>query len=292
MTANSRTLPWIRCWRWSPSRPSSISALTPASTDPPRRSGPGATTAPFPWLPAEPHSAVAGRSQVKCPPAASVDATYTQRDGAVDLRKLELDTALQPDAGQRPSGRLSAHQPLGAGRRSPLQDLGEFDTVLRDMGLTCNGKAGSRRPAGRRSPARPIFTASWTGSLVDPHLAGNFRPRKWPSSCRRLPRSTAGQPQSVRLDSVEATGSYSAARIDILSRPAASRQRRDRPQRELAGSGPPWARAVHPRRQLRAASPPARGPGRHGRSAPVHRPDLPVPAPSMRSFRSTDRSMR
>ncbi len=80
---------------------------------------------------------------MKFPAAGLVDGTYTQRDGAVDLRKLDLHT---------PASQLEAHGHLGAyPLTSPSalavdfhsRNLGEFDTVLRDLGLTRNGKTGT-----------------------------------------------------------------------------------------------------------------------------------------------------
>jgi len=62
-----------------------------------------------------------------------IDATYTQRDGAVDLRKLKLNL---------PSSQLEANGHLGAYPMvSPsalkvdfhTSNLSEFDTVLRDL---------------------------------------------------------------------------------------------------------------------------------------------------------------
>ena len=51
------------------------------------------------------------------------------------------------------------------------------------------------------------FHGSWTGSLVDPRLAGNLKATNWPSRCRR-PRpvqdAKLSQPQFVHLDSVDA----------------------------------------------------------------------------------------
>ena len=148
------------------------------------------------------------------PASGLVDATYTQRDGAVDLRKLELHT---------PASHLEAHAHLGA---YPLtsssalavdfhsQNLGEFDTVLRDLGLTRNGKSGTA--------ALPIaligqadFHGTWSGSLVDPRLAGTVKATQLDMELAAISSPRPGQPQYVRLDSVEATGSYSAARIDI-----------------------------------------------------------------------------
>jgi translocation and assembly module TamB len=144
-----------------------------------------------------------------------IDATYTQHDGAVDLRKLELNT---------PSSQLEAHGHLGAyPLTSPSalavdfhsQDLGEYDTVLRDLGLTRNGKAGTAALPVALTGRIDFLHGAWTGSLVDPHLAGNLKATQLAVEFPALSTATSGQPQYVRLDSVEAVGSYSAARIEI-----------------------------------------------------------------------------
>jgi translocation and assembly module TamB len=153
-------------------------------------------------------------AQGKVPASGLVDATYTQRDGAVDLRKLVLHL---------PSSQLEAHGHLGAyPMTSPSTltvdfhsgNLGEFDTVLRDLGLARNGRSGTA--------ALPIalfgqgdYHGTWTGSLVDPHLAGNVKATQLAVEFSALTTSKSGQPKFVRLDSVEAVGSYSAARIDV-----------------------------------------------------------------------------
>jgi translocation and assembly module TamB len=143
-----------------------------------------------------------------------IDATYTQRDGAVDLRKLELDL---------PASQLMAHGHLGAHpRTSPSSlvvdfrtgNLGEFDTVLRDLELTRNGRSGTA--------ALPIalhgqgeFHGTWTGSLLDPHLAGNAKATQLAIEAPQIFASGSDQPQMIQVDAVEASGSYSAARIEI-----------------------------------------------------------------------------
>jgi translocation and assembly module TamB len=152
----------------------------------------------------------------------SVDATYTQRDGAVDLRKLELHT---------PASELEARGHLGAyPLTSPSafavdfhsRNLGEFDVTLRDLGLKRNGKTGAA--------ALPValagqgdFHGSWTGSLVDPHLAGNLKATNLGIEMPPVPNQKSSQtgtaqpgtPQFVRFDSVEVSGSYTAERIAI-----------------------------------------------------------------------------
>jgi len=148
------------------------------------------------------------------PASGLIDATYTEHDGAVDLRKLELNL---------PSSQLQAHGHLGA---YPLTsssalavdfhsgNLREFDTVLRDLGLTRNGRSGTA--------ALPVaisgqgdFQGSWTGSLVDPRLSGNAKAAQLAVELPPLAGSSAAQPQLIHLDSVSATGSYSGERITI-----------------------------------------------------------------------------
>jgi translocation and assembly module TamB len=146
-----------------------------------------------------------------------VDATYTQRNGAVDVRRLELHL---------PSSDLTAHGALGAYPITSATaltidfhtgDLGEFDAVLRNLGLQRNGKSGTA--------ALPIslggqadFHGSWAGSLVNPRFAGTVTATQldleMPASITDK-SAPQGQAQTVHLDSVDASGSYSAARIAI-----------------------------------------------------------------------------
>jgi translocation and assembly module TamB len=144
-----------------------------------------------------------------------VDATYTQRDGAVDLRKLVV---------QLPTSQLEAHGHLGAyPMTSPSAlavdfhsgNLGEFDTLLRDLGLTRNGKSGTAALPVALTGRVDFLHGTWTGSLLDPHLAGNLKATQLTVEFSALSAAKPSQPQYVRLDSVEAVGSYSAARIDI-----------------------------------------------------------------------------
>jgi translocation and assembly module TamB len=161
------------------------------------------------------------------PAGGSVDATYTQSNGAVDLRMLDVHTpASQIDA----SGRLGAYpltSPSGMNLDFHSGNLGEFDAVLRDLGLERNGKAGaSALPVTLAGQAD--FHGSWTKSLVDPHIAGTVKATQ--IAIEMLPaKATAGSSgatqsagdaqnpplQSVHWDSVEATGSYAAERIAI-----------------------------------------------------------------------------
>jgi len=142
----------------------------------------------------------------------AVDATYLQKNGAVDLRTLEVTL---------PSSQLTAHGRLGAyPMTSPTgieidfhsHNLGEFDTVLRDLGLQHAGKSGAGAlPISLGGEAE--FKGVWAGSLVDPHFTGNLQATNLSAE---VPAAADGQEaRSVRLDSVNATGSYSAERIAI-----------------------------------------------------------------------------
>jgi translocation and assembly module TamB len=146
-----------------------------------------------------------------------VDATYTHHDGAVDLRKLKLDL---PSSQLEASGHLGAY-PMTSPSALTIDfhsgNLGEFDTVLRDLGLMRNGRYGTA--------ALPIalygqgdFHGTWTGSLVDPRLAGSAKATQLAVEVPTGPSANSAQktPQFIRLDAAEAKGSYSAARIDIV----------------------------------------------------------------------------
>ncbi len=151
----------------------------------------------------------------KVPASGLVDATYTQRDGAVDLRNFEFNT---------PASQLQAHGHLGAYPLTSLsafavefhsQNLGEFDTVLRDLGLTRNGKSGTAALPVALAGQADFLHGLWNGSLQDPRLSGNLKATEL--TIELLGRSTvnSGQSQFVRLDSIDVTGSYSAASINL-----------------------------------------------------------------------------
>jgi translocation and assembly module TamB len=159
------------------------------------------------------------------PASGFVDATYTQRDGAVDLRKLELNT---------PASQLQAHGHLGAyPLTSPSafsvdfhsSNLNEFDAVLRDLGLNRYGKTGAAALPVSLAGQMDFLHGVWAGSLANPRIAGNLRATQL--SIELLPiqpvqkdkplKPQIVQPRFVRWDTVDLTGSYAAERI-ILSR--------------------------------------------------------------------------
>ena len=149
----------------------------------------------------------------EAPANGAIDATYTQRDGGVDLRTLELHL---------PSSDVSAHGALGAYPVSSASaltvdihshNLSEFDAVLRSIGLIRNGKSGtSALPASLAGQAD--FHGTWTGSLIKPHIAGALKATQMavemPSAA-----GNSGQPQWVHFDSADVEGSYSPTQISI-----------------------------------------------------------------------------
>jgi len=143
----------------------------------------------------------------------AIDATYAQKNGSADLRRLELH---MPGSEMEVRGTLGAH-PIGS--RSALsvdfhsRDLTEFDAVLRSLGLKRNGRIGAAAlPVALSGQAD--FHGSWTGSLVKPHLSGTVSAAQLSMEMpwRGVNRS---QPQLVRMDSVAAEGSYSETEIAI-----------------------------------------------------------------------------
>jgi translocation and assembly module TamB len=150
----------------------------------------------------------------EAPATGTLDGTYTQRDGAVDLRTLNISL---------PASHIEAHGHLGAyPLTSPsalsvnldTRDLGEFDRILRDLDLRRDGKAGTAAlPVSLGGPAN--FHGTWAGSLVDPHIAGTLKAANLAVEIPSNANHPADKPQIVHWDEMEATGSYSATRIAI-----------------------------------------------------------------------------
>jgi len=160
-------------------------------------------------------AAPAQAAQGKVPASGLIDATYTQGDGAVDMRKLELNT---------PASQLVAHGHLGAyPLTSPSafavefhsSNLGEYDTVLRDLGLSRNGKTGTAALPVALTGRMDFINGFWAGSLVDPHLSGDMKATQLGVELAAISTTNSSQSQVLHLDSVEAFGRYSAARIDL-----------------------------------------------------------------------------
>ena len=152
-----------------------------------------------------------------------VDATYTQRDGAVDMRQLEIHT---------PASELEAHGHLGAypltspsafGVDFHSTDLNEFNAVLRDLGLNRYGKTGTAAMPISLAGQLDFLNGAWTGSLAVPRIAGSLKATQLsiemlpiqptPNAKEAHPQTV--QPKLVRWDTVDITGSYAPERITI-----------------------------------------------------------------------------
>jgi translocation and assembly module TamB len=149
----------------------------------------------------------------EAPTSGAIDATYTQRNGQVDLRNLELHL---PGSALEAHGELGAH-PLSSPSALTVDlhshDLPEFDAALRSLGLKRNGKTGTAAlPVNLAGLAD--FHGTWTGSLIKPHIAGTLNATQL---AIEMPSAggNSGQPQFVRFDSVDVTGSYSEVLIAI-----------------------------------------------------------------------------
>lgn len=144
----------------------------------------------------------------------AVDANYSQQDGSVDLRRLDFST---------PGGQVTAHGNVGAYPvTSPTslvvdfhsRELRDFDTVLRDLGLRRMGKEGvAALPVALGGEA--VYHGTWSGSLADPHIAGSAQAGELSIETAPRPGDKTREPQWVRWDTVEATGSYSSTHIAI-----------------------------------------------------------------------------
>ena len=149
----------------------------------------------------------------EAPATGVIDATYTQRNGGVDLRKLELHLPASDLDARGELGAYPVTSPSSLNVDFHTHNLGEFDTVLRSLGLERNGRTGiAALPLVLTGQAD--FLGIWTGSLVKPHLAGSLKATQ---IAFEMPAAggNPGQPQFVRMDSVEAAGSYSQAQIAI-----------------------------------------------------------------------------
>jgi translocation and assembly module TamB len=157
------------------------------------------------------------------PASGTVDATYTQRDGAVELGKFELHT---PASQLEARGHLGAY-PLSSPTALAVDfhsgNLDEFDTVLRDLGLKRYGKTGVAALPITLGGQMDFLHGVWTGSLAKPHITGNLKATQLaiellpiqPTELDKLLKPQIVQPRFVHWDSVDLTGSYAAERIDL-----------------------------------------------------------------------------
>ena len=153
------------------------------------------------------------RAAGEAPANGVVDGTYIQKAGAVDLRQFELHL---PGSTLEASGKLGAYpmtSPTSLAVSFQSANLAEFDKVLRDLGLGRGTRTGVAALPTRLN-GRAQFNGTWTGSLRRPRIAGNLQATDLAVEMP-APKESAGGPQFVSFDSVDATGSYSETRIAI-----------------------------------------------------------------------------
>ena len=148
------------------------------------------------------------------PTSGAIDATYTQHDGSVDVRNLELHL---PGSDIEAQGLLGAYpltSPTALNVDFHSRNFGEFDTVLHDLGLKRGDRAGAAAlPVALAGQAD--FDGTWAGSLVKPRLAGHLKGTQL--DIEMPPAANApGEPRSVHVDSLEADGNYASQRIAVL----------------------------------------------------------------------------
>ena len=144
-----------------------------------------------------------------------IDATYAQRDGSATVRNLDLHL---PQSQFSVRGQLGAYpltSPTNLNVEFHSRNFAEFDTVLRALDLNLNGRSGAAAlPISLAGQAD--FTGSWTGSIVHPRLAGRMKATDFQAEMPAAQGSSA-QPRLIHFDSLEADGSYAAARVAVLN---------------------------------------------------------------------------
>jgi translocation and assembly module TamB len=157
------------------------------------------------------------------PASGAIDATYTQTDGAVALRKFELNTPASVLEAQGHLGAYPLTSPTALNVDFHSHNLNEFDAVLRDLGLNRYGKTGAAALPVSLAGQMDFLHGAWTGSLVAPRIAGNLKATQLSlelvpiRSDPNIKKPQAVQPRFIRWDTVEATGSYAPERIAISS---------------------------------------------------------------------------
>jgi translocation and assembly module TamB len=170
-----------------------------------------------------------------------IDATYTQRDGGVEIKTLAFTM---------PSSHIEAHGHVGASpATSPTSlkvdgqshDLSDFDAVLRDLGLSHEGKTGAAAlPVSLKGQAD--FHMMWTGSLMSPRLNGSLKATQIGIEIPATGNDPSAQPHWVSWDEIDADGNYDAENILI----AHSQLRRGSSQISIEGTIAAAAEPLNP----------------------------------------------
>lgn len=169
-----------------------------------------------------PSASSSGATANRVPANGIVDATYTQRDGSVDVRKLDVKL---PASELQASGKLGAYPMTSASALAidfHSQNLGEFDTVLHDLGFERGARAGAAALPVKLT-GEGTFHGTWTGSLLQPNIAGTVKATslamEMPGPGAAGPQAAGGprpgEPRFAEFDLAQATGSYSPERISI-----------------------------------------------------------------------------
>jgi translocation and assembly module TamB len=150
------------------------------------------------------------------PASGAIDATYTQRNGGVVLRKFELHLPQSDVEAHGAMGAFPMTSPSSMAVDMRSRNLNEFDTLLRDMGVKRAGRSGtSALPIAVGGQAE--FHGIWAGSLLNPKLSGTVKATDLAMELLPLSASPApnAQPHYVHLDTVEGSASYSESRIAV-----------------------------------------------------------------------------
>jgi translocation and assembly module TamB len=148
------------------------------------------------------------------PTSGVIDATYTQRDGSASVRNLDLHLPQSEFSARGQLGAYPLTSPSNLDVEFHSRNFAEFDTVLRALDLNLNGRTGAAAlPVSLAGQAD--FTGSWTGSIVHPRLAGHLKATNFQAEMPATENSST-QSRAIHFDSLEADGSYAAARIAVL----------------------------------------------------------------------------
>lgn len=140
-----------------------------------------------------------------------IDATYTNKDGAVEVRALKV---AMPGSTIEASGHLGAYPmttPTSLRLSLHSQKLEEFDTVLRDLQLEHAGRVGSAALP-LKLTGQADFNGTWNGTVLQPRIAGSVKASQ---VALEVPGTNEAATRFVNFDTVDAAGSYAAERISI-----------------------------------------------------------------------------
>jgi translocation and assembly module TamB len=148
----------------------------------------------------------------------TVDASYSQRGGRVQINHLEAHTPATTLAVNGLLGVYPLERPSNLSVHLVNDNLSEFDDVLRVLDLGVGGKPGvSGLPL--RLHGNATFDGSATGSLVDPAFHGHVTANQFSTVFVVPPLSgsepEAGTPININWDELDATAGYSSSLISV-----------------------------------------------------------------------------